>query len=207
MNTIGDNLRAAREKSDMKQEYTAAKLGVTRQSLSNWENNKNSPSVEIIIKMAELYQTDYMNLIDAVPSQEKPGTITIKRSTTVLCMIFAAMIALLIYVKWKNLIFAVIAGVGLPLLIASVYSSGIFTKEYQSIPGHYFYILFKDKEYQIPYDQLKQIGTIETVTNRSIKIHTEINGPELIRMIEDKLQLQSDQFNLIDSTSIYFVRQ
>lgn len=51
MNTLGENLRTAREKSSMKQEYAAVKLGVTRQSLSNRENDKNTPSVDVIIKL------------------------------------------------------------------------------------------------------------------------------------------------------------
>lgn len=204
MNKLGDNLRAAREKNDMKQEYAALKLGVTRQSLSNWENNKNVPSVDVIIKMAELYQTDYISLIDHVQSGKKPPTITANRSTYIWCMILGTVIALVIYIKWNDMIFAVIAGVVLPLLF---FSSKIFANEFQSVPEHIFYVLFNDSDYVIPYDKLKQVGTIETVTNRSLKIGTKINEPELIKIIEVKLQLQENQFSVIDPAKLYFIRR
>ena len=139
MNTLGENLRTAREKSSMKQEYAAVKLGVTRQSLSNWENDKNTPSVDVIIKMTELYQTDYMSLIDNIQETKKPSVISASRSTYIWCMVLGVILALLIYMRWNNLIFAVIAGVGLPLLL---FAPKIFANEFQAVPEHVFYVLF-----------------------------------------------------------------
>lgn len=188
----------------MKQEYAALKLGVTRQSLSNWENNKNVPSVDVIIKMAELYQTDCMSLIDHVQSEKRLNAIIASRSTYICCMVLCTVIALAVYIKWNNLIFAVIAGVVLPLLL---FSTKIFANEFQSVPEHIFYVLFNDSDYVIPHDKLKEIGTVETVTNRSIKIDTDVKEPELLKIIEEKLQLQENQFSIIDPTKFYFIRR
>jgi len=204
MKTLGDNLRTAREKSNLNQENAAEELGVTRQSLSNWENNKNNPSVDIIIKMAELYQTDYASLIDNDQLKKKPSTITASRSTYIWCMILGTIIALLIYIQWKNLIFAIAAGAGLPLML---FSSKIFATEFQTLPGHIFYMLFNDNNYVIPYDKLKQIGKIATVTSHSIKIETELTALELTEIINEKLQLQENQFSIIDPTALYFIRR
>jgi len=147
MNTLGENLRAAREKSSMKQEYSAVKLGVTRQSLSNWENDKNTPSVDVIIKMTELYQTDYMSLIDNIQETKKPSVISASRSTYIWCMVLGVILALLIYMRWNNLIFAVIAGVGLPLLL---FALKIFANEFQAVPEHVFYVLFNQTSQEFP---------------------------------------------------------
>jgi hypothetical protein len=45
------------------------------------------------------------------------------------------------------------------------------------------------------------------VTNRSIKINTDLKESELIRVIEDKLQLKEDQFSIIDPAKLYFIRR
>ena len=177
---------------------------MTRQSLSNWENDKNTPSVDVIIKMTELYQTDYMSLIDNIRETKKPSVITASRSTYIWCMVLGVILALLIYMRWNNLIFAVIAGVGLPLLL---FAPKIFANEFQAVPEHVFYVLFKDTDKAISYHLLKQIGEVETVTNRSIKINTDLKESELIRVIEDKLQLKEDQFSIIDPAKLYFIRR
>ena len=41
-------------------------LGVTKQSISNWENNNIMPSVEMLVKIAELFSvsTDYILGLD-----------------------------------------------------------------------------------------------------------------------------------------------
>lgn len=52
-------LRTAR---NMSQVQLAAALGVTKQSISNWENNNIQPSVDMLIKIARLFSvsTDYL---------------------------------------------------------------------------------------------------------------------------------------------------
>lgn len=51
---FGDKLKREREKRGWSQEYIAEKLYVSRQSVSKWENNKNYPSIEVIIKLSDL---------------------------------------------------------------------------------------------------------------------------------------------------------
>ena len=56
-------LRTARNLSQVK---LAEKLGVTKQSVSNWENDNIQPSIEILIKLAEFFgvSTDYLLGLD-----------------------------------------------------------------------------------------------------------------------------------------------
>ncbi len=51
---FGDKLKREREKKGWSQDYLAEKLYVSRQSVSKWENNKNYPSIEVIINLSDL---------------------------------------------------------------------------------------------------------------------------------------------------------
>ena len=53
------NLRQSRE---LNQVQLAEKLGVKKQSISNWENDNIMPSIEMLIKIADFFHvsTDYL---------------------------------------------------------------------------------------------------------------------------------------------------
>lgn len=53
---IGRKLREARLKSGMTQEQVAERIGVSRQSISNWENEKNYPDIISVIELSDLYE-------------------------------------------------------------------------------------------------------------------------------------------------------
>ena len=52
---FGEKLKSERMKNGWSQEELAEKLFVSRQSVSKWENNQNYPSIEIIIKVSDLF--------------------------------------------------------------------------------------------------------------------------------------------------------
>lgn len=51
---IGRRIRSERQRLKLKQFELAAKLGVSFQAVSNWENNRTKPSTTSIQKMGEL---------------------------------------------------------------------------------------------------------------------------------------------------------
>lgn len=55
-------LKELREAHSLTQTELAEKLGVSKQSVSNWENDNIQPSIEMLIKMADLFavSTDYL---------------------------------------------------------------------------------------------------------------------------------------------------
>ena len=59
---IGSKLKQARLKIELTQEYVAEQIGVSRQTISNWENNKSYPDIVSVIKMSDLYEVslDYL---------------------------------------------------------------------------------------------------------------------------------------------------
>lgn len=50
---FGNRLKALRECKNIKQGKFADKIGITRQSMGNYENGKQYPTIEIMIKMAD----------------------------------------------------------------------------------------------------------------------------------------------------------
>lgn len=52
---IGYKLKKARHEKGITQEQAAEFLGVSRQTISNWENNKSYPDIISVIKMSDLY--------------------------------------------------------------------------------------------------------------------------------------------------------
>ena len=52
---IGNKLKAARNEANFTQEEIAEKLGVSRQTISNWENSKSYPDIISVIKLSDIY--------------------------------------------------------------------------------------------------------------------------------------------------------
>ena len=59
-------IRRLRQAQNITQVELAQKLGVTKQSVSNWENDNIQPSVDMLIKIAKCFSvtTDYLLGID-----------------------------------------------------------------------------------------------------------------------------------------------
>ena len=59
---IGSKIKAARIEKKLTQEQVAELLGVSRQTISNWENQKSYPDIISVIKMSECYDVslDYL---------------------------------------------------------------------------------------------------------------------------------------------------
>ena len=53
---IGEKLKTARQQSHLTQEGVADLILVSRQTISNWENEKSYPDIVNLIKLSDLYQ-------------------------------------------------------------------------------------------------------------------------------------------------------
>lgn len=52
---FGKQIRQIRKDAKLTQEQMAAKLNVSRKAVSNWENNKNLPDLEMIITISRVF--------------------------------------------------------------------------------------------------------------------------------------------------------
>ena len=62
MSALNENIRTLRMARGLNQVEFAERLGVTKQCVSNWENDNVLPSIEMLVKMADFFQvsTDYL---------------------------------------------------------------------------------------------------------------------------------------------------
>ena len=64
--SLNDNIKKLRIANEMNQVEFASKVGVTKQCVSNWENDNVLPSIEMLVKIADTFKvsTDYLLGID-----------------------------------------------------------------------------------------------------------------------------------------------
>jgi len=63
---FGDRIKTLRKSQNLNQVQLAQKLDVSKQTVSNWENNNILPSIEMLIKIANYFSvsTDYLLELD-----------------------------------------------------------------------------------------------------------------------------------------------
>lgn len=60
---FGEKLRDARLRAELTQETVAKTIGVSRQSLSNWENDRTYPDLGSVLKLSDLYDLSLDDLL------------------------------------------------------------------------------------------------------------------------------------------------
>ncbi len=60
---IGAKLKDARSRSGLTQEYVAEAVQVSRQTISNWENERSYPDIVSVIKLSDLYNISLDELL------------------------------------------------------------------------------------------------------------------------------------------------
>ncbi len=60
---IGKKLRQARLEAKLTQEQAAERLFVSRQTISNWENEKSYPDIASVVKLSDLYSISLDELL------------------------------------------------------------------------------------------------------------------------------------------------
>lgn len=68
MANVGKNIRKLREKRKLTQDELAGKLFVSRQTVSNYETGKSNPDIDMLVRIAEILNTDVNSLIFGIPT-------------------------------------------------------------------------------------------------------------------------------------------
>ena len=63
--SVHQNLKRRRKEHRLTQEEVASKLGISRQSISKWENGNSYPDIDNLILLSELYGVSVDNLLRA----------------------------------------------------------------------------------------------------------------------------------------------
>ena len=102
MEKFGMRLAALRKERGMSQEDLAEKLQLTRQTISKWELGNSTPDLELLVKLAEVFDVSVDCLLGAKTSEKKSAKET--SFLTIFCIfqltIFVAGVALHISGFW-----------------------------------------------------------------------------------------------------------
>ena len=73
--TLNENIRRLRSDRNLSQVDLAKALGVTKQSVSNWENNNIQPSIDMLIRLSRFFavSTDTLLGLDSRKYMEITG--------------------------------------------------------------------------------------------------------------------------------------
>lgn len=96
---IGDKLRQARLRKNMTQEEVAEKIFVSRQSISNWENNKTYPDIGNVIALSDLYEISLDELLkgsDSFMKHLEESTDLVKSNKKLIGIIILALLTMII---------------------------------------------------------------------------------------------------------------
>lgn len=98
---IGKKLKEARLNRDLTQEVIAEKLNVSRQTISNWENEKSYPDIISVIELSNLYSISLDDLLkgdDAMMEQLQESTNVVKSNQKLLRAIILNIIVVILLV-------------------------------------------------------------------------------------------------------------
>ena len=72
---LGTRIQAQRSATGWSQVELAKRLGVAKQTVSNWENENIQPSIEMLVRLAKLFNvtTDYLLGLDTIPRLDVDG--------------------------------------------------------------------------------------------------------------------------------------
>ena len=98
---IGKKLKEARLNRDLTQEVIAEKLNVSRQTISNWENEKSYPDIISVIELSNLYSISLDDLLkgdDAMMEHLQESTNVVKSNQKLLRAIILNIIVVILLV-------------------------------------------------------------------------------------------------------------
>ena len=117
--TFGKTLKERRSQLDLTQQEVAKKLYISRQTISNWENGKSYPDLDMLIKISDVYHVSIDSLLKG-DQELKKSLDTQKVESILLPMEYIPLLlniatAILTFLVPKN-IWVIFVGLGLNLI-------------------------------------------------------------------------------------------
>ena len=108
---VGKNIQKAREEKGLTQDALAEHLNVTRQAVSNWENEKTQPDIDTLHQIAGILEVDIERLIYGTERKWTVEKHYHTEKTVTNGVTFGAVLAMVIsYVKWESIGWAILHG-------------------------------------------------------------------------------------------------
>lgn len=104
---IGKKLRNARTRSGFTQEKAAEEIGVARQTISNWENEKSYPDIVSVIRLSTLYSVSLDELLkgdEEMIDHLEESTNIVNSNKKLIAAVAANMILLIVLIIFSGMI-------------------------------------------------------------------------------------------------------
>lgn len=104
---IGQKLKDARVASGLTQEGAAEKINVSRQTISNWENEKTYPDIISVIKLSDIYSISLDELLKGdkkMMEHLEEDTNIVKSNKRLILAIMANVFLLILFLLFNGLI-------------------------------------------------------------------------------------------------------
>ncbi|MDO5601661.1 MAG: helix-turn-helix transcriptional regulator [Oscillospiraceae bacterium] len=105
--TIAEQLKNARAKAELTQEEVAEKLGVSRQTVSNWENGRSYPDIVSMITLSGVYGVSLDALLkgdDALMEHLEESTDTVKSNKKLIAASAANILLFILILLFSGII-------------------------------------------------------------------------------------------------------
>lgn len=106
---LGNKIKYYRNEKELSQEELAERVYVSRQTISNWENNKSYPDINSIVLLSEVFEISIDNLIkgDVEQMKKEINSEEVKKlnfyATIMVILMLAALILLMPMLKFIGL--------------------------------------------------------------------------------------------------------
>lgn len=84
INKFADNMITLRKKAGLSQEQFAERIGVSRQTVSNWERGMANPDVEMLDLISKTFEVDFSTIINGESAKQEKVKKTIPYRTVLL---------------------------------------------------------------------------------------------------------------------------
>ncbi len=108
MNQVQTTIKQLRKEKGIRQEQLAEHLHVTRQAVSNWENGKTQPDIEMLTQIAEYFEVSLEYLIYG--KKRKQWHISVQAHPEKVIELGIILAAVISYVEWRSIGWAIVHG-------------------------------------------------------------------------------------------------
>ncbi len=139
MAKVAKNLRRLRTDCGMTQAQLAEKMHITRQAISNWENDKTQPDIDALVRLSEILNTEIEALIYGkrrhVGTDEQRPDYRIRVVLGVLGSLFVGIGLMLIFFNfWRDFPVGLQASFAvLPILLGQGFAVYVYLKQQKSV--------------------------------------------------------------------------
>ena len=127
---LGNRIKKFREKSNLSQEELADKIYTSRQTISNWENDKTYPDINSLKLLSNIFDVSLDDLIEGdIESMKKEIVESDIKGFKILSWIFTIEMLVMVLSAYPLMKFAGIIGIAIWILFAIITISTAFIVE------------------------------------------------------------------------------